>query len=90
MLTLVVICCTILAVVFGQGLLAFIPLVIYGIVCLVVSLLTDKHLEKKGQAIEKRTRYKTKTYDDGFGKYTVDVKEEEYVLVPISRRNDKK
>lgn len=90
MLTLVVICCTLLAVVFKQGLLAFIPLVIYGVVRIVVSVAADIYLEKKGQALEKRTRYKTKTYDDGFGKYTVDVKEEEYVLVPISRRNDKK
>lgn len=46
--------------------------------------------KRKGRKVEKRVRYHTRTYDDGFGKYTVDVKDEEWVLVPIDKDKKKK
>lgn len=46
--------------------------------------------KRKGRTVEKRVRYHTRTYDDGFGKYTVDVTDEEWVLVPIDKDKKKK
>lgn len=46
--------------------------------------------KRKGRKAEKRVRYHTRTYDDGFGKYTVDVTDEEWVLVPIDKDKKKK
>lgn len=49
-----------------------------------------KYNKRKGRKVERRVRYHTRTYDDGFGKYTVDVKDEEWVLVPIDKDKSKK
>ena len=46
--------------------------------------------KRKGRKVEKRVRYHTRTYDDGFGKYTVDITDEEWVLVPIDKDKKKK
>lgn len=46
--------------------------------------------KRKGRKVEKRVQYHTRTYDDGFGKYTVDVTDEEWVLVPIDKDKKKK
>lgn len=63
-------------------LVILIPIVIYLIVTTVVSVIASAQLEKDGEKIEKRTRYRSKTYNDGFGRYTVDIKDQEWVVVP--------
>lgn len=59
-----------------------VPIVIYFIVCTIVSIIAEKDMDKRGLKVEKRVRHRRKTYNDGFGKYTVDIKDEEYVTVP--------
>ena len=59
-----------------------VPVIIYIVVTLIVGAAMGLKLDKQGKLIKKKTRYRRKTYDDGFGKYTVDIKEEEYVAVP--------
>lgn len=90
MLTLVIICCIIGLVILGDGVAVLIALAAVGILLFVVIVLVNKDLAKRGREIRKITHYKTRTYDDGFGKYTVDIKEEEYVVVPKDEDNDKK
>lgn len=48
----------------------------------IVIIVTALVLDKQGLELKKKTRYKRRTYDDGFGKYIVDVKEEEWITVP--------
>ncbi len=63
-----------------------VPIVIYFIVCTIVctiaSIIAKKDLDKRGLKVEKRVRHRRRTYNDGFGKYTVDIEDEEYVIVP--------
>ena len=49
-----------------------------------------KYNKRKGRKVERIVRYHTRTYDDGFGKYTVDVTDEEWVMVPIDKDKSKK
>lgn len=59
-----------------------VPVAAYLLVCTIVGILAVHKNDKEGYKIEKRTRYRRKTYDDGFGKYTVNIKDEELVRVP--------
>lgn len=90
MLTFVIICCIIASILLGNGVAVLIALAAVGILLVVVIVLVNKDLAKRGKEVRKITHYKTRTYDDGFGKYTVDIKEEEYVVVPKDEGNDKK
>ena len=69
-------------------------LIVYPFAALLTVILTvvfvGKYNKRKGRKVERRVRYHTRTYDDGFGKYTVDVKDEEWVLVPIDKDKSKK
>lgn len=69
-------------------------LIAYPFAALLTVILTvvfvGKYNKRKGRKVERRVRYHTRTYDDGFGKYTVDVKDEEWVLVPIDKDKSKK
>ncbi len=69
-------------------------LIAYPFAALLTVILTvvfvGKYNKRKGQKVERRVRYHTRTYDDGFGKYTVDVTDEEWVLVPIDKDKSKK
>lgn len=69
-------------------------LIAYPFAALLTVILTvvfvGKYNKRKGQKVERRVRYHTRTYDDGFGKYTVDVKDEEWVMVPIDKDKSKK
>lgn len=69
-------------------------LIAYPLAALLTVILTvvfvGKYNKRKGRKVERRVRYHTRTYDDGFGKYTVDVKDEEWVLVPIDKDKKKK
>lgn len=69
-------------------------LIAYPFAALLTVILTvvfvGKYNKRKGRKVEKRVRYHTRTYDDGFGKYTVDVTDEEWVLVPIDKDKKKK
>lgn len=69
-------------------------LIAYPFAALLTVILTvvfvGKYNKRKGRKVERRVRYHTRTYDDGFGKYTVDVKDEEWVLVPIDKDKKKK
>ena len=61
--------------------------IVWFVVCILVLFLficygVGKSLDERGLEVKKKTRYRRKTYDDGFGKYIVDVKEEEWVTVP--------
>ncbi|MBP5288570.1 MAG: hypothetical protein J6Z79_01680 [Clostridia bacterium] len=47
-----------------------------------VTVLAARELDKKGLKVEKRTRQRWVTLDDGLGKNTTLVTEEEYVTVP--------
>ena len=59
-----------------------VPVIIYIVVTSVAVGITSLHLDKQGKKIQKKTRYRRRTYDDGLGKYTVDIKDEEYLVVP--------
>lgn len=59
-----------------------VPVIAYIVVTSVVSGVAARYLDSQGKKIEKKTRYRRRTYDNGFGKYTVDIKDEEYVVVP--------
>ncbi len=69
-------------------------LIAYPFAALLTVILTvvfvGKYNKRKGRKVERRVRYHTRTYDDGFGKYTVDVTDEEWVLVPIDKDKKKK
>ena len=69
-------------------------LIAYPFAALLTVILTvvfvGKYNKRKGRKVERRVRYHTRTYDDGFGKYTVDVEDEEWVLVPIDKDKSKK
>lgn len=61
------------------------PIIIYLLITVIVSVITGAKLDKDGKKVERKIRYRRKTYDDGFGKYTVDVKDEEWVAVPKNK-----
>lgn len=69
-------------------------LIAYPFAALLTVILTvvfvGKYNKRKGRKVERRVQYHTRTYDDGFGKYTVDVEDEEWVLVPIDKDKSKK
>ena len=69
-------------------------LIAYPFAALLTVILTvvfvGKYNKRKGRKVERRVQYHTRTYDDGFGKYTVDVEDEEWVLVPIDKDKKKK
>ncbi len=69
-------------------------LIAYPFAALLTVILTvvfvGKYNKRKGRKVERRVQYHTRTYDDGFGKYTVDVKDEEWVMVPIDKDKSKK
>ena len=69
-------------------------LIAYPFAALLTVILTvvfvGKYNKRKGRKVERRVRYHTRTYDDGFGKYTVDVEDEGWVLVPIDKDKSKK
>ena len=90
MLTFVIICCIIASILLGNGVAVLIALAAVGILLVVVIVLVGNDLDKRGKKVKKITHYKTRTYDDGFGKYTVNIKDEEYVVVPKDEGNDKK
>ena len=68
-------------------LIIFVYIVCYLLVALVVGIMAAVKIDKAGMKVENRTRYRRKTFDDGLGKYTVNIKEEEMVVVPKEQNN---
>ena len=66
----------------GLLLAILVPIACYYVVTIVVGMIAMHYNDKQGYTIEKRVREKRRTYDDGLGEYTVNVKEEEWVRVP--------
>lgn len=63
-------------------LIILVPIACFLLVTFAVSIIAAVKIDKAGMKVEKRTRYRRKTFDDGLGKYTVNIKEEETVIVP--------
>ncbi len=63
-------------------LIILVPIACFLLVGFIVSIIAAVKIDKSGMKVEKRIRYRRKTFDDGLGKYTVNIKEEETVVVP--------
>lgn len=61
--------------------LVYLGVVVIGGIIALCALVVRK-LDKEGLKVKKHTRLRRKTYNDGLGKYTVNIREEEWVRVP--------
>lgn len=59
-----------------------VPIAVYLLVTIVVGMVAMHHNDRQGFTVEKRVREKRRTFNDGLGKYTVNIREEEWVRVP--------
>lgn len=56
------------------------------LIVFILCLLYVIHLDRQGLELEKRVRKRRRTYDDGLGKYTVNITDEEWVIVPKNKK----